>query len=77
MVMRTVGIINVSGKMKTNAMVITMEPKDDGKIIVKGDTKLKMTDFGMKPPAPTVGLGLIKTGDEVDVKFEWVTAKAK
>jgi polyisoprenoid-binding protein YceI len=71
------GVINVSGVSKTNAMVITMEPKDAGKIIIKGNTKLKMTDFGMKPPAPSVGLGLIKTGDDVDIKFEWVTAKAK
>jgi len=73
----SVGVLNVAGVNKTNAMVITMEPKDDGQIVVKGSTKLKMTDFGMKPPAPSVGLGLIKTGDDVDIKFEWVTAKAK
>ena len=73
----TVGVLNVSGINKTNAMEITMEPKEAGQILVKGATKLKMTDFGMKPPAPTVGLGLIKTGDDVDIKFEWVTAKAE
>jgi hypothetical protein len=34
-----------------------------------------MTDFGMKPPAPSVGLGLIKTADEVKLTFEWVTVR--
>jgi hypothetical protein len=34
-----------------------------------------MTDFGIKPPAPAVGLGLIKTADEVTVTFEWNTTR--
>lgn len=78
MVFDSVGTLNVAGTMTTNAIQVTMEPQDNGeKIIVKGNTTMKMTDFGMKPPAPAVGLGLIKTGDEVKVSFEWITAKAK
>jgi len=78
MLFDSVGILNVAGLVTTNALQVTMEPQDNGeKILVKGNTTLKMTDFGMKPPAPTIGLGLIKTGDEVKVSFEWFTAKAK
>src|SRR5262245_10498201 len=74
----SVGVLTVAGTTTTNAVQVTMEPQDNGeKILVKGNTMLKMTDFGMKPPAPAVGLGLIKTGDEVNVSFEWVTAKSK
>lgn len=78
LVFDSVGTLNVAGILITNAFPITMEPQDNGeRIIVKGNTTLKMTDFGMKPPAPALGLGLIKTGDEVNVRFEWITAKAK
>ena len=73
-----VGVLNVSGTLKTNAMEVTMMPSEGGdKILVKGETNLKMTDFGMKPPSPSISLGLIKTGDDVKVSFEWVTAKAE
>ena len=73
-----VGVLSVSGVLKTNSMEVVMAPEDGGeKIVVKGVTNLKMTDFGMKPPAPSIGLGLIKTGDDVKVSFEWVTAKAE
>jgi hypothetical protein len=41
-----------------------------------GTTALKMTDFGIQPPAPSLALGLIKTGDDVKITFEWLTAKA-
>lgn len=44
-----------------------------------GSYNLKMTDYGVKPPAPSfLGMSPIKTGDEVKLSFEWVTApKAK
>jgi hypothetical protein len=32
-----------------------------------------MTDFKIEPPAPAIGLGLIKTGDDVKLSFEWLT----
>src|SRR5438034_393784 len=61
----------------TNTMPVTFERIDKSKILVKGATTLKMTDFGIKPPALTVlGIG-IKTGDDVKLTFEWTTAKAE
>ena len=71
------GTLTVAGLTVTNTMPVILQPQADDKMLVKGTTMLKMTDFGMKPPAPAVGLGLIKTDDEVKVSFEWVTAKEK
>ena len=49
---------------------------DGGKrVTFSGSTKVKMTDFGIKPPAPSIGLGLIKTGDDVTLSFEWKTVR--
>ncbi|MEW6160340.1 MAG: YceI family protein, partial [Verrucomicrobiota bacterium] len=71
------GTLKVSGVTRTNTMTVNMERLDPTKIKVTGVTKLKMTDFGIKPPAPDIGLGLIKTGDDVKITFEWITAQKK
>jgi polyisoprenoid-binding protein YceI len=68
------GDLTVAGVTKPLEMVVTLVPEGN-KLKAMGSKVLKMTDFGMKPPAPALGLGLIKTGDEVTVTFEWLTAK--
>ncbi len=67
------GALTVAGMTKTNTMAVTIERADKNKLKVTGSTALKMTDFGISPPAPDIGLGLIKTGDDVKLTFEWVT----
>lgn len=69
------GQITVAGVSKPLAMTVTITREGD-KLKITGKTPLKMTDHGIKPPAPAVGLGLIKTGDEVKISFDWVTKKA-
>lgn len=70
----TKGDITVAGVTKSIDMVVTLAP-DGNKLKATGSKDLKMTDFGMKPPAPSIGLGLIKTADEVKVTFEWLTVR--
>jgi hypothetical protein len=36
-----------------------------------------MSQFGVVPPAPKIALGLITTGDEVSVEFNWFVAPKK
>jgi polyisoprenoid-binding protein YceI len=72
----TTGTLTVAGVTKTNQMAVKVEKLDGGKLRFTGSTALKMTDFGIQPPAPSVTLGLIKTGDDVKITFEWLTAKA-
>jgi polyisoprenoid-binding protein YceI len=69
------GDLTVSGVTKEIDMPVTMEPMEGGKLKVSGVKDLKMTDFGIKPPAPALGLGLIKTADDVKITFDWMTAK--
>ncbi len=67
------GALTLAGVTKTNMMPVTIE-RVDGKLKVTGTTAVKMTDHGIKPPAPEIaGISLIRTGDEVKLKFEWVT----
>jgi hypothetical protein len=70
-----VGALTVHGTTVTNTMAVTIEKLDGGKLKVTGSAPLKMTSFGVKPPAPALALGLIKTGDDIKVSFEWVTAQ--
>lgn len=77
LVFDSVGTLKVAGVTKLVKFPVKFENQKGDKIKISGETKVKMTDFGMKPPAPKVALGLIKTGDEVVVKFDWITRKAK
>ena len=68
------GELTISGVTRTNSMAVSFERIDKSKIKVKGATALKMSDFGIKPPS---FLGAMRTGDEVKLTFEWITAKAE
>jgi polyisoprenoid-binding protein YceI len=68
------GTLTIAGVTKTNTMPVTIERVENNRMKVKGTAALKMTDFGIKPPAPEIiGLSIIKTGDDVKLTFEWVT----
>ncbi len=70
----TKGDLTVAGVTKPIDMLVTLTPEGD-KLKATGSKEVKMTDFGMKPPSPSLGLGLIKTADEVKVTFEWSTVR--
>jgi polyisoprenoid-binding protein YceI len=73
------GTMTIAGTTRTNTMPVTIEKVDGTKLKITGTTGLKMTEYGVKPPAPTIfGMPTISTGDEVKLTFEWVVApKAK
>jgi hypothetical protein len=71
------GELSMAGVTNQISMPVTMERLEGNKLLTKGNTTLKMTSFGMKPPAPKVMLGLISTGDDVKIAFEWLTQKAE
>ena len=74
-----VGTLTVHGAAKALTMPVTIEKLEvekDGKKVqqlkIVGTTPLKMSDFGVKPPNPTIpGVGSITTGDEIKVMLEW------
>jgi hypothetical protein len=52
-----------------------MHRTDKTKLKFAGTVSVKMTSFGIQPPAPKIALGLISTGDDVKLTFEWLTAR--
>jgi polyisoprenoid-binding protein YceI len=66
------GELAVAGVTNKVAFPVTMTKTGDT-IKTTGTTSVKMTSFGIQPPAPKVALGLISTGDDVKLTFEWVT----
>ena len=77
LVFDTKGMLSVNGKSAPVSMQITIAKGEGDKLKVSGKTKLKMSQFGITPPAPKIALGLIKTGDEVSVEFNWFVARKK
>lgn len=71
------GDLIVAGVTNAISMPVNVTPLGGKKLKISGSTPLKMTDFKITPPAPAVALGLIKVGDEVTIKFEWMVQERK
>ena len=70
----TKGELTVSGVTNKISMPVTMDRIDKTHLKFTGTAPLKMTAFGIVPPSPTGTFGLISTGDDVKITFEWLTA---
>ena len=67
-----VGALTVVGVTRTNTMPVTITRVDKTKLKVNGTAIVKMTDHGLKPPSfDVIGIGLMKTEDEVKITLEW------
>ena len=71
------GRLSVAGVTNTISMPINVLPLGDKKLKITGTTTVKMTAFGIDPPAPKIALGAIKTGDEVKLLLEWMLGPVK
>jgi polyisoprenoid-binding protein YceI len=65
------GTLAVAGKTNDVAFPVTMT-RSNSVIKTVGGCTLKMTDYGVTPPSPA--FLPIKTGNEVKLSFEWLTA---
>jgi hypothetical protein len=54
------------------SMPLTFDHLPAHQLKLWGTATLKTTDFQIEPPSPKITIGLIKTGDEVKLSFEWV-----
>ena len=66
----TTGNLSIAGQSRAIEMPVDGYIGKDGNIHFKGETTVKMTDFGVDPP--TMLFGTIKTGDAVIVHFDLV-----
>ena len=69
------GDLAVAGVTNPITMTVNVLPLGDKKYKITGATNLKMTSFKVEPPAPKIALGMIKTGDDVKLIFEWRLAQ--
>ncbi len=71
------GEVTVAGKTQPCTMEVGLERLPANRFKFSGETRLKMTDFGITPPSPNIpGMSRITTGDEVTIKFEWLVGPA-
>jgi len=66
------GELCVAGATNKITMPVMVTPLDESQVKFAGSTTVKMTDFNIEP---INFLGLIKTGDEVKLFFEWTAKK--
>jgi len=66
------GDLTVAGVTKPVSFAVKILPMTEKKLKISGSTAVKMTDFKIEPPAPKITFGIIKTGDEVKLTFDWI-----
>jgi hypothetical protein len=66
-----VGDLAVAGITNTVTMPVSVYRAADGKLQFSGSLRVKMTDFKITPPSPSFTGNVIKTGDEVTLRFTW------
>jgi hypothetical protein len=69
------GDLAVAGVTNSVSFPVNVTLLADGKMKASGTVPLKMTDFKIEPPAPKIALGMIKTGDDVKIIFDWNLGK--
>ncbi|MCX6884348.1 MAG: YceI family protein [Verrucomicrobiota bacterium] len=73
------GNLAVAGVTNEVSFAVNVVPQggDDRKIKISGTTSVKMSAFKIEAPAPKIAMGMIKTGDDVKLIFDWVIGPPK
>jgi hypothetical protein len=66
------GDLTAGGVTKSLTFPVNILPMGGKKVKISGNTTVKMTDYKIEPPAPAIALGMIKTGDDVKIIFDWI-----
>jgi len=59
--------IKINGRVKNTDLVVEYSTSDHLSYSIVGSKNLKMSDFGIDPPSPA--LGLVKVRDQVTINF--------
>jgi polyisoprenoid-binding protein YceI len=62
------GELQLNGQKRTVNVLAVLTRGNDGAIEAKGAVPMKMSDFGVQPP--TAMLGVLKTHDQITVRFD-------
>jgi polyisoprenoid-binding protein YceI len=75
--MDVTGDLVIAGATNKVTFPVTIEPLDEGKIKVSGSVPVKMTAYGIAPPAPVLAIGTLRCGDDVKISFDWTLKEKK
>lgn len=67
------GELVIAGVTNKIEMPVTLQRADKARLKISGAITVKMTAYQITPPAPKIALGLISTGDDVKISFDWLT----
>src|SRR5258708_29018686 len=70
--LESTGDFSIAGITNQVSLPVKLWSLDNKHLRISGSTSVRMTDFGIKPPALKIALGAIKTEDEVKIAFECV-----
>jgi polyisoprenoid-binding protein YceI len=73
----TTGNLSIAGTTNQVSFPVVIELLDTNKIKVNATVPLKMTAYGVDPPAPNIGLGLMRCGDDIKIIIDWTLKKRK
>ena len=65
---KTTALLTIACTSKTIDLISAIRPLGNNQFVITGNKKLKMTDYGIKPP--TALLGTMVTGDEITIEFD-------
>ncbi len=69
------GELTIAGVTGDVAVPVTVTELESGRLKFSGKVEMKMTDFEIDPPR-AMG-GMIRTGDEITVRVDWIVAKVE
>jgi polyisoprenoid-binding protein YceI len=69
------GELVLAGVTNKITMPVTILRVSPTRLKISGSTDIKMTAYGVVPPAPKLALGALKTGEDVKITFDWVVAQ--
>ncbi len=73
----TTGILAIAGVTNKVSFPVTIAVLDGGRIKGEATVPLKMTSFKVDPPAPNIGLGLMRCGDDIKIIINWTLKERK
>jgi polyisoprenoid-binding protein YceI len=73
----TTGNLSIAGVTNQVGFPVTITMPEPGKIKINATVPLKMTSFQIDPPAPNIGLGLMRCSDDVKIVIAWTLKEKK
>jgi hypothetical protein len=69
--------LSIAGVTNKVSFPVVIEVVDAKTIKVSATVPLKMTAFKVDPPAPNIGLGLMRCGDDIKIIIDWILMERK